>query len=216
MWSPWCGDSDVVTVKTKLINSPPPPSATPILLQLNFEMPNPNLLFASQKTKISSFFWGQTPTCDMPLSKRWNNFSSHNGKLKEKRSLAYNGTSNIHVRRALCQMLCVLVRVCIPAHHEPRSKLGRKGFIRLTLPTLLFITKGSQDWNSSRAGSRSWCRGHGGMLLSGLLPLACSACFLIEPRTTGPAMVPPTRGLSPLITNWENALQLDLIEAFPQ
>jgi hypothetical protein len=48
--------------------------------------------------------------------------------------------------------------------------------------TLLFITKGSQDWNSSRSGSRSWCRGHGGMLLTGLLPLACSACFFIEPR----------------------------------
>jgi hypothetical protein len=29
-------------------------------------------------------------------------------------------------------------------------------------------------------------------------------------------MVPPRRGLSPLITNWENALQLDLMEAFPQ
>jgi hypothetical protein len=29
-------------------------------------------------------------------------------------------------------------------------------------------------------------------------------------------MVPLTRGLSLLITNWENALQLDLMEAFPQ
>jgi hypothetical protein len=29
-------------------------------------------------------------------------------------------------------------------------------------------------------------------------------------------MVPPTRDLSPLTTNWENALQLDLMEAFPQ
>jgi hypothetical protein len=47
---------------------------------------------------------------------------------------------------------------------------------------LLFITKGSQDWNSSRSGSRSWCRGHEGMFLTGLLPLACSACSLIEPR----------------------------------
>jgi hypothetical protein len=29
-------------------------------------------------------------------------------------------------------------------------------------------------------------------------------------------MVPPTRGLSSLTTNWENAPQLDLMEAFPQ
>jgi hypothetical protein len=54
------------------------------------------------------------------------------------------------------------------------------------------------------------------MFFTGLLPLACSACSLIEPKTTSPEMVPPTRGLPPLITNWENALQLDLMEAFPQ
>jgi hypothetical protein len=53
------------------------------------------------------------------------------------------------------------------------------------------------------------------MLLTGLLPLACSACFLTEPRTTSPGMAPPTVGPPTLITNWENALQLDLIEAFP-
>jgi hypothetical protein len=81
---------------------------------------------------------------------------------------------------------------------------------------LLFITKGSQDWNSSRSGSRSWCRGHGGMCLTGLLPLACSACSLIEPKTTSPEMAPPTMGPPCLITNGENALELDLMETFPQ
>jgi hypothetical protein len=35
-------------------------------------------------------------------------------------------------------------------------------------------------------GGRSSCRGHGGVLLTGLLLMACSACFLIEPRTTNP------------------------------
>jgi hypothetical protein len=35
-------------------------------------------------------------------------------------------------------------------------------------------------------------------------------------KTTSPGMVPATRGLSPLITNWENALQLDLMAAFSQ
>jgi hypothetical protein len=33
------------------------------------------------------------------------------------------------------------------------------------------------------------------------LPLARSACSLIEPKTSSPEMAPPTRGLSPLITN---------------
>jgi hypothetical protein len=36
-----------------------------------------------------------------------------------------------------------------------KKQLGRKGFIQLTLSTLLFITNGSQDWNSSRSGRRS-------------------------------------------------------------
>ncbi|KRY94820.1 hypothetical protein T4B_1409, partial [Trichinella pseudospiralis] len=30
------------------------------------------------------------------------------------------------------------------------------------------------------------------VLVIGLLLLACSACFLIEPRTTSPGMAPPT------------------------
>jgi hypothetical protein len=96
--------------------------------------------------------------------------------------------------------IIVLVRTSIAAQTSwPRSKLGRKGFIQLTRPTLLFITKERQDWNSSRSGSRNWCRGHGGMLLTGLLPLACSICFLIELKTTSPRMAPPTIGwvLSP-------------------
>jgi hypothetical protein len=50
----------------------------------------------------------------------------------------------------------ILVRVSIPAQTScPRSKLVRREFIQLTLPTLLFITKGSQDWNSSMSGCRS-------------------------------------------------------------
>jgi hypothetical protein len=96
-----------------------------------------------------------------------------------------------------------------------KEQVGEERVYSAYTSILLFITKGSQDWNSSRSGNRSWCRGHGGMFLTGLLPLAYSACSLIKPKTTSPEMVPPTRGLSPLITNWENALQLDLMEAFP-
>ena len=65
------------------------------------------------------------------------------------------------------------------------------------ISTLLFITERSQDWNSSRSGSRSWCRGHGGIFLTGLLPLACSAYSLIDPKITSPEMVPPTRDPPP-------------------
>ena len=93
----------------------------------------------------------------------------------------------------------VLVKVSIPAQTSwPRSTWGGKGLFGLHFHTAVHH-QGSQDWNSSRSGSRSWCRGHGGMFFTGLLSLACSACFLIKPKTTSPEMVPPTRGPPPLI-----------------
>ena len=63
-----------------------------------------------------------------------------------------------------------------------KKQVGEERVYSAYTSTLLFITKGSQDWNSNRSGSRSWCRGHGGMFFTGLLPLACLACSLIEPR----------------------------------
>jgi hypothetical protein len=81
-----------------------------------------------------------------------------------------------------------------------KKQVGEKGAYSAYTSTLLFITKGSQDWNSSRSGTRSWCRGHGGMLLTGWPPLACSAYSLIEPKTRS---VTTHNGLGPprLITN---------------
>jgi hypothetical protein len=62
--------------------------------------------------------------------------------------------------------------------------------------TSLFITEGHQDRNSHRAGiwrqelmQRSWR-----VLLTGLLPMACSGCVFTEPRTTSPGVAPPTMG----------------------
>jgi hypothetical protein len=110
---------------------------------------------------------------------------------------------------------CILVRVSIPAQTSwPRTSWGWKRLFGLHFHTAVHH-QGSQDWNSSRSESRSWYKSHGGIFLTGLLPLACSACSLIEPKTTSPEMVPPTRDLFPLLTNWENAWQLDLKEAFP-
>ena len=95
-----------------------------------------------------------------------------------------------------------------------KKQVGEERVYSAYTSTLLF-TKGSQDWNSSRSGSRSWCRGHEWMCLNwlaspGLLSLLSYRTQVYQPRE----MVPPTRGLSCLITNWENALQLDLVEAF--
>jgi hypothetical protein len=89
-------------------------------------------------------------------------------------------------------------------------KRGGEGVIQLTRPhCLLFITKGSQDRNSHRAGTweqemmqRPWR-----VLLTGLLPMACSACFVIKPRTTSTGVAPPTMGWA-LLNRW-------LIEKMP-
>jgi hypothetical protein len=107
----------------------------------------------------------------------------------------------MYVCMYVCMMyVSVLVRVSIPAQNiTTKKQIGEERVYLAYTSALLFITKGSQDWNSNRSGSR--CRGHGGMFLAGLLLLACSACFLVEPRTTSPEMAPPTMGPSPLITN---------------
>ena len=61
-----------------------------------------------------------------------------------------------------------------------------------------------------KPGGRSWYRCHGGMLLTGLLLLACSACFLTEASTTSPGMAPPTTG-PPTLDNqmppWDPAVR---------
>jgi hypothetical protein len=48
------------------------------------------------------------------------------------------------------------------------------------------VTEGSQGRSiKQEAGGRSWCRCLGGVWLTSLLPMACSACFLVEPRAIG-------------------------------
>jgi hypothetical protein len=53
-------------------------------------------------------------------------------------------------------MVTVLVRVSIPAQNiKTKKQVGEERAYSAYTSTLLFITKGSQDWNSSRSGSRS-------------------------------------------------------------
>jgi hypothetical protein len=60
------------------------------------------------------------------------------------------------------------------------------------------------------------------VLLTGLLPMAYSACFLIEPRTTRSGMAPDTMGWvlphQPLIKKIppQACLQPNFMEAIPQ
>ena len=77
-----------------------------------------------------------------------------------------------------------------------KKQVGDKRIYLAYTSILLFITKGSQD--RTQAGQKA---GADAEAMEGCSFLAYSACSLIEPKTTSPEMVPPTRGLAPLITN---------------
>lgn len=70
-------------------------------------------------------------------------------------------------------------------------------------------------------GDGSLCRGHGRILLTGLLSMACLACLLIESRTTSPGMIPLTMGwallhqslIKTVLQAWQ---QSKLMEVFSQ
>jgi hypothetical protein len=54
------------------------------------------------------------------------------------------------------KLITVLVRVSIPGQNiMTKKQVGEERVYSAYTSILLFITKGSQDWNSSRSGSRS-------------------------------------------------------------
>jgi hypothetical protein len=58
----------------------------------------------------------------------------------------------------------VLFRGSIPAQNiMTKKQVGEERVYLAYTSTLLFITKGCQNWNTNRSGSRSWCRGRGRM-----------------------------------------------------
>jgi hypothetical protein len=89
----------------------------------------------------------------------------------------YRQLRNAGSRRNNVNNCCL--RVSIPAQNiMTKKQVGEERVYSAYISTLLFITEGSQDWNSGSSGSRSWCRGQGGMFLIGLHSLACSPFFL--------------------------------------
>ena len=60
------------------------------------------------------------------------------------------------VEKGKIQNICVLVRVSIPGQNiMTKKQVGGERVYSAYTSILLFITKGRQDWNSSRSGSRS-------------------------------------------------------------
>ena len=97
------------------------------------------------------------------------------------------------------EFILVIVRVTIAVrkHHDQRTICGGKGLFGLDFHITLFLMEGSQDRNSDKAGTRRqelmqrpW-RG----TVYWLVPRgACSACCLIESRSTSPVVAPPAKG----------------------
>jgi hypothetical protein len=77
-----------------------------------------------------------------------------------------------------------------PSHRDPMKELG------------LFLSLYHTTVHHQRWSEQSWCRGHEGVLLTGLFLMPCSACFLTATRTTSPGMVPPTHNRLGLPTPW--------------
>ena len=107
----------------------------------------------------------------------------------------------------------VLIRVSIPAQTSwPWSTWGGKGLFGLHFHSAVHPWRKSglelKQVRKQELMQRPWRVVHYWLASPGLLSLFS--------MTTRPAMAPSRGGLSPLITNWENALQLDLMEAFPQ
>ena len=79
-----------------------------------------------------------------------------------------------------------------------KKQVGEERVYSAYTSILLFITKavrtGTQAGQKAEADAEAM---EGWMFITGLLPLACSACSLIEPKTTSPGITPPTRGPPP-------------------
>lgn len=91
--------------------------------------------------------------------------------------------------------------------HHNKKKLGKERVYFPCDSILLFIVEGSQSRNSNRTWTwrQELMQRHGGVLITGLLPMTCSAFLSIEPRTTSPGVSPSTMGWLP-ISNEETSL----------
>jgi len=112
------------------------------------------------------------------------------GKRKSPNHIFKKQTNNLGINLTVF----VMASITVMKRHD-QKQLGEESF-SLPLSQHIYLQResGQELKEIKEPGGGSWCRGHGGALLTDLLPMACSACFLIQPRTTSPGMAPPTMG----------------------
>ena len=62
-----------------------------------------------------------------------------------------------------------------------KRKVGEKGLFYFHFHIIVHTWRKWDGNSRQEPEGRNWCRGHGGVLLTGLLTMACSTCFLIHP-----------------------------------
>jgi len=66
--------------------------------------------------------------------------------------------------------------------HHDQANLGRTGFIWIMLHIVVYHQSEDRNSKQQKPTGRSWCRCNGGVLLTGLLFMACSAFQDYQPR----------------------------------
>ena len=96
-----------------------------------------------------------------------------------------------------------------------KNNLGKEGYFSLAFHHQKQSEQEPKQGRNLETGADA--KGLVGLLLTDLLPMACSACFLMVPRPTSPdGTTHNGLGPPPSITNEENALKLAVMEAFSQ
>jgi hypothetical protein len=124
------------------------------------------------------------------------------------------------IMRRSCLACCLSQGLCsYTKHHDQEASWRWKGLFSLHSHITVHHQRKVRiaTHTGQELEGRSWCRGHGGVLLTGLLPLAWLSLLPYSMQNYQPRDGTTHKdALPPLITNWENALQLDLMEAFSQ
>jgi hypothetical protein len=81
-----------------------------------------------------------------------------------------------------------------------KKQVGEERVYSAYTSILLFITREVRTETQAGQKAGADAEAHGGMFLTGLLPLVCSACSLIEPRLPTQRWHHPQGDLPPLIT----------------
>lgn len=95
--------------------------------------------------------------------------------------------------RTMCHCPSKSIYCCDEISWNILNNLARKVFIWLILLHYHLSSKEikTEIQTEQKPGVRSWCRVIGGVLITGLYFVACSACFLLESRTTRSEIAPP-------------------------